>query len=101
MLETAEKNKRKNSSLSLGLIALNIILAVIFSITGTETDESNTVALLYLIFSATILLGLYSLTYHGKGYRWAKWLFGVLLIISLGFIGLLWYAAGLAAAFKN
>lgn len=94
--------KQKNSNLSIFLIAINILLSLIFFLVLTEDNDLDYGMMLFAFaISVTILLGPYAFTYHGKGYRWAKWVFGLAFIISLVFIGLLWYATGLAAAFKN
>ncbi|MFC3561425.1 hypothetical protein [Pedobacter jamesrossensis] len=102
MEEIAEVNKQKNSNLSVGLIALNIFLALILSTTVSKNDDPDGISIFFILaISGTILLGGYAFTYHGKGYRWAKWLFGILLVISLLLFALLWYAWQLGHAFKN
>ena len=102
MEKTTEIAQRKNSNLSIVLIVVNILLSLILSTTFTKNNELDQQMILFPIaVSATVLLSAYLLTYRGKGYRWAIWLFVIALIISVAYIALLWYATGLAAAFKN
>ncbi|WP_316735701.1 hypothetical protein [Pedobacter aquatilis] len=98
----AQSQKEKNSNLSIGLIMLNIILALILSSTVHEDDDPDGIMfIISLVVSATVLLGGYAFSYHGKGYRWAKIVFGILLVISIVVLGLLWYAWQLGKGFKN
>lgn len=102
MDNSGEIQKQKNSNLSIALIVLNAILMLVLSTTLQPSDESYaTLILLILPFSATILLGGYIYTYRGKGYHWAKILFVVLLVISIIFMSIFWYAWQLGHAFKN
>ncbi|MBC8987005.1 hypothetical protein H9X96_14615 [Pedobacter sp. N36a] len=102
MDNSGEVEKQKNSNLSIALIALNFILMLVLSTTFQPSGEfDGALVLLILPFSATILLGGYIYTYRGKGYRWAKILFIVLLVISIIFMGIFWYAWQLGHAFKN
>ncbi|MCX3265170.1 hypothetical protein OQZ29_10455 [Pedobacter agri] len=94
-------NKQKNSNLSILLIVVNLILLLIFANIGDSLDDELSVNYCYLSFGTTVLLGFYAFSYHGKGYRIAKWLFAASLIISALLIGLLLYSAGLAKAFQH
>jgi len=93
--------KQRNSNLSILLIVVNLILLLIFANIEDNGSSQQTLNYCYLSFGATVLLGFYAFSYHGKGYRNAKWLFAISLIISLILGGLLWYGAALAGAFKN
>ena len=94
--------KEKNSNLSIALILLNIFLALILSTTiGKDRDPDGVMFIIVLSISSTVLLGGYAFTYHGKGYRWAKIVFGILLVISIAVLGLLWYVWQLGKGFKN
>ncbi len=102
MEKRTEIAQLKNSTLSIVLIVVNILLSLILSTTFTKNNELDQQMILFQIAaSTTILLGAYALTYRGKAHRWAIWLFVIALIISVAYIALLWYATGLAAAFKN
>ncbi|MDR6969617.1 small-conductance mechanosensitive channel [Flavobacterium arsenatis] len=98
---TPEIIKQKNSNLSILLIVVNLILLLIFANVEDNGSNQESINYCYLSFVATVLLGFYAFSYHGKGYRIAKWLFAISLIISLLLFGLMWYGAGLAGAFKN
>lgn len=93
--------KEKNSRLSIILIMVNIVLSIILANVSTSVDNGAELTFIVIVFSATILIGAYAFTYHGKGYRIAKWIFGVLFIISALLIGLLWYATALGHAFQH
>lgn len=98
----AQQQKAKNSILSVVLIAVNVLLALVLATTIHEDDDpDNIMVLVSLAFSSTILLGGYAFTYHGKEHRWAKIVFGIVLVISLAFIGLLWYAFQLGKGFNH
>jgi len=98
---TSEVNKHKNSNLSILLIVVNVILLLIFAKIGTLSEDREIISYILLIIGGTILLGGYAFSYHGKGYRIAKWLFAVALLISIALFVLLWYMAGLAKAFQH
>ncbi|MCH5597478.1 hypothetical protein [Niabella ginsengisoli] len=98
---TTEINKQKNSNLSILFIVVNLILLLIFANIGDNEGDQEIINYCYLSFGATVLMGCYAFSYHGKGYRIAKWLFAISLIISLALLGLLLYAAGLAKAFQH
>lgn len=98
----AQIQKEKNSNLSLGLIVLNILLTLILTSTiPKEDDPDGIMFFVSLILSSTVLLGAYAFTYHGKSYRWAKIVFGILLVISMAVLGLLWYFWQLGKGFRN
>lgn len=104
MVETTKVNteKEKNSYLSIILIAVNLLLAYGLSLTMHGLgDEDAFIALSFIMPTATVLLGAFAFTYHGKGYRWAKWLFGISLIIVIAIFGFLFYATGLGSAFQH
>lgn len=96
-----EIQKQKNSSLSIGLIILNICLILIFFNSTGEFAGQGEINLLIVVFSATVLTGAYAFSYHGRGYRIAKWIFAILLLISLFFIGILFYISALGHAFQH
>ncbi|WP_421945554.1 hypothetical protein [Pedobacter sp.] len=96
-----EISKQKNSNLSILLIIVNIILLLVFAKIGTLSEDQEIISYILLVIGGTILLGGYAFSYHGKGYRIAKWLFGIALIISIALFVLLWYVAGLAKAFQH
>ena len=104
MEETTKVNtdKEKNSYLSIILIGVNLLLAYVLSITTKSLgEEHEIITLAFVIPTATILLGAFAFTYHGKSYRWAKWLFGICLIISIALLVLLFYVTGLSHAFQH
>lgn len=93
--------KEKNSGLSVILIMVNIVLSIILANVNSSIDNGAELTFIVMVFSATILIGGYAFTYHGKSYRIAKWIFGILFLISMLLIGLLWYAAALGHAFQH
>ena len=96
-----QSNKQRNSNVSILLIVVNLILLLVFANIGDNEGNQDVLNYCYLSFGTTVLLGLYAFSYHGEGYRIAKWLFAFSLIISLVIIGLLCYSAGLARAFQH
>lgn len=94
-------NEKKNSQLSLLLILANVILALVLSTTGEQYGDSLIQGFIYFILAATILLGGFAFTYHGKNYGWAKIVFAISFVICLLLLGFLWYATALGQAFQN
>jgi len=92
-------NKTKNSNLSIVLILANFSLLMGF--TFSEGEEGKELGLGVLGIGILFLLGGYAFSYHGKGYRIGKWLFGVALIIAIIFFGLLWYSWQLSKGFNH
>ncbi|RZL37690.1 MAG: hypothetical protein EOO96_04535 [Pedobacter sp.] len=90
--------KQKNSNLSVALITVNIFLLFIFAFC---VDEDNEIPVFVLGIGLNVLLAGYAFTYHGKGYRIGKWIFGIVLLVSLVMFGLLWYATQLGRAFSH
>lgn len=90
--------KQKNSNLSVALIFVNIFL---FFILAFSCDEENEFYLFLLGIGVNVLLGVYAFSYHGKGYRVGKWIFGIVLAISLLFFAFLWYAWQLGKGFSH
>lgn len=77
--------KEKNSRLSLILIAVNIILAFVFSLTIQPSGEEIGMLSFFLVLIALIIcLIIYAFSYHGKGYRWAKWVLLIAVIVAIG-----------------
>ncbi|PSK93375.1 hypothetical protein [Taibaiella chishuiensis] len=105
MDHTPETIKQKNSRISVSLIVVNVILLFIFAHVGAggaDNSESQAIENGIICFTGVIvLLGGYAFSYHGKGYRIGKWLFGIALLIGLILLGLLWYVAQLAHAFQH
>lgn len=78
------KEKVKNSKLSVWLIILNLILAFILSLTVPNPGESKYVlSLIIVLLSAIVSLAIYSFSYYGTGYNWAKWLLAVAIVIAV------------------
>lgn len=96
-----EELKRKNSSLSVLLIIVNIVLVLIlFNVTPLSEDQ-QIVSLLAAGFAFVVLIGFYAFSYKGKGYRTSNWIFGISLVILLILIGFFWYLMQLAKAFQH
>lgn len=87
MMETPaiqNKEKVKNSKLSVWLIILNLILAFILSLTVPNPGESKYVwSLIMVLLVAIVSLAIYSFSYHGEGYNWGKWLLGFTIIVAV------------------
>lgn len=98
---TLDVNKQKNSILSIFLIIVNIILLLVFAKIGSLSEDQEIISYILLIIGGTVLLGGYAFSYHGKGYRIAKWLFAISVLISIALLVLLWYLAGLSKAFQH
>lgn len=96
-----ETVKRKNSNLSILLIAINMVLLLVFTNINYHSEDAEIRNWLLCVIALTALLGGYAFSYHGKGYRLAKWLFGLMLLIALAMTGLLWYATQLGHAFQH
>ena len=93
--------KRKNSMLSILLIMLNMVVVYVYTHISYNSEDAEARNLLLYAISLTVLLGGYAFSYHGEGYRLAKWLFGLMVIITLVMMGLLWYATQLGHAFQH
>lgn len=93
--------KQKNSQLSVALIIINVLLIVVFTNIGNISEDQSALNIAFIVWSATILVGGYAFSYHGKGYSIAKWIFGVLFLLSILCIIFYIYVTGLAQAFKN
>ena len=90
MIETkpiTKPDKLKNSYLSIALIFLNLILAYALITTITDKGGDGEIVMFLEMVAATILLvGIFAFSYHGKGYNWAKWVFGLILAVGIGCI---------------
>lgn len=93
--------KQQNSNLSIALILVNALLVLIFINTGNISEGEMGINFAFAVWSSTIFVGIYAFSYHGKGYRIAKWIFAGLLLLSIAFIALFVYVVGLSHAFKN
>ncbi|MVZ67623.1 hypothetical protein GQF61_17390 [Sphingobacterium sp. DK4209] len=96
-----ENSVNWNVSLSAGLILTNTLLAIVCFGGVYEFDPDSIRSIFAFLLSITILIGIFAFGYRGKSYRWAMWLFVILLIISIMLLGLAWYATQLGKAFKN
>ncbi|MEE1943982.1 hypothetical protein VRU48_02605 [Pedobacter sp. KR3-3] len=96
-----EIEKQKNSNASILFIILNLILLAIFLNIGHATEDESMINLVCLAGGLVVLLAGYAFSYHGKPYRLGKWLFAIALLIGLGMLGLLLYAAALGKAFSH
>ena len=90
MIETkpiTQPDKLKNSYLSILLIFLNLILAYTLVTTVTDKGGDSEIFMFLEMLAATIVLvGVFAFGYHGKGYNWAKWVFGLILLVGVGCI---------------
>lgn len=93
-----EELKEKNSSLSILLIIVNIILVLIFFNLIPSSEDEGIMRMYFAGIAFVVLQGLYAFSYR---YRAAKWFFGISLLILLVFTGLLWYAFQLGKAFQH
>jgi len=98
---SVEIQKKRNSGLTVVLIVVNVFLALLYANVTDNSEDQTYINYVWLAGSLTFLLGGFAFTYHGKDYRWGKWLFALLLIVSLGFLALLIMATGLEHAFHN
>lgn len=96
-----EELKQRNSSLSVVMIGVNLLLLLIFLNITPSSENEQFEAIIFISFEFVVLMGLYAFSYHGKAYRAGKWIFGIALLIFLIFMGLLWYAAQLGKAFQH
>lgn len=99
--QTTEQVKLKNSQVSVWMIITNTILLAIYLNYGYLSENQRYANILYMSVGILILLGCFAFSYHGKGYNIGKWIFGVMLIITLALFGMAVYVAGLAAAFQH
>jgi len=96
-----ESEQSKNVNLSVGLIFLNCTLAIICFGGAYHHDPDNILSFFAFFISITILTGIFAFAYHDKKYRWVKWLFGILLLITLLLSALFWYASELGKGFNH
>lgn len=100
-MDPKEINQQKNSHLSLALIALNTLLVLCLGVTGNFSEDESILNILLAVLTATFMLGVFAYSYKGKRYRYGKWLFVILLLISLCYGALIWYAFQLGKAFQH
>lgn len=93
-----EELKEKNSSLSVLLIIVNVILVLIFFNVTPSSEDEGIMGMYFAGVAFVVLQGFYAFSYR---YRAAKWFFGISLLILLVFTGLLWYAFQLGKAFQH
>jgi len=91
--------KQKNSNLSLLLILINALLLLVYLNSGYVSENQIMENILWLLVGFMILFAGYAFGYSGKQYRWAKWLFVLLLIGCILYGGMLLYANALGKAF--
>ncbi|WP_026976236.1 hypothetical protein [Flavobacterium tegetincola] len=101
-MEAIKASKMTNSQLSVALIVVNLFLIIIFSKIGNGTnDPDGLLTYFYFIGGSIVLLGGFAFTYHGKQYRWAKWLFGVSIIAGAICVAFIMYITAMAGAFQH
>ncbi|MCH5719814.1 hypothetical protein [Niabella hibiscisoli] len=100
-MQSPELNQQKNRQLSLALIVLNVILVLCLELTGKLSEDESALNLLLAGISATVLLGVFAFGYKGRGGRLGKWLFVIVLLLTLGYGALIWYAFQLGKAFQH
>ncbi len=93
--------QQKNSRLSILLILVLMILVYIYTHLSHQTEDAEAGNILLYALCLTVFTGIYAFGYKGRAYRWARWLFALLLLITLAFTGLLWYATQLGHAFQH
>lgn len=77
-------DKLKNSNISIALMCLNLILAYALSfIVQPAGEEKLILSLFCVLITAVICLLIYAFSYHGKGYRWAKWLLVATIVATI------------------
>ncbi len=96
-----EELKQKNSNLSILLIVANVILVLILSNVIPNSEDEQIASVLYTGLAFVVMTGFYAFSYHGKGYRAGKWIFGISLVILLVLSGLFWYVMQLGKAFQH
>lgn len=96
-----EIEKQRSSNISIVLILVNLLLLLIFLSIGKASEDRQIVNMAGMVWAATVLIGIYAFSYPGKPYRIAKWLFGILLLVSIVFAALVMYLAALGHGFKN
>lgn len=100
-MDQQEINQQKNSVVSLVLILLNVILVLCLGVSGNLSEDESAFNLLLAGAMATVLLGIFAFNYKGKAYRFGKWLFVTVLLLTLGYGALIWYAYQLGKAFQH
>ena len=101
-MEKYKSDKITNSQLSVVLILVNMFLIYILSKIGKNiNDPDGILTYAYLLGASIILTGGFAFTYHGKQHRWAKWLFGLSVVIGIIFFGFILYLTALAGAYQH
>lgn len=96
-----DTNKQKNSSLSIKLILVNLILLLVF-FNCTYTTENQTIFNVIIFFiSLTFLLGGYTFSYRGKNHKSSRRLFYISLLISAILTYFLFYMLALGKAYQH
>ncbi len=101
-MQTIKSIKITNSQLSVVLMLVILFLTYILSKIGKNSnDPDGILTYAYLIGASVIVLGGFAFTYHGKQHRWAKWLFGLSIVIGTIFFGFILYLTALSGAYQH
>ncbi|MEJ2881178.1 hypothetical protein [Pedobacter sp. GR22-6] len=96
-----EALKLKNSQISVWMILINSALLLIYLNYGYLTEDEKYLNILLFVLGLLVLIGGFAFSYHGKGYNIAKWIFGLMLVITLLMVAMAVYVTGLGKAFQH
>ncbi len=93
--------KNLNKSISVVLLVCICVLLMIFTLQGPYDESAIFEAFFFLLIPITVFQILYVIVYKVSKKTIAFWLMIVLIIFSVIFCGLLWYASQLAKGFNH
>lgn len=100
-MENKIQNTNLNKPISVALIVLICILTAIFILQGPTEESDFFTVLTCWTFTITIFQIFYVISYKTSKRSLAFWLMIILIVISLLFFGVLWYASQLAKGFNH
>lgn len=90
------------SGLSVKFIAAIFFMMLVYMKYHRIDDSDLSMAMYTAICPIlTVLMGVYCATYRGADHKTARWIFGILLIISVFSVGIMMYAYALGANWRN
>ena len=88
--------------LSVKLIVAILLMTLVYMNYHRTDDSDHNIAMYITICPIlTVLTGIYCATYRGAEQQAARWIFGILLIISVFSVGITMYAYALGSNWHN
>ncbi|RYY70301.1 MAG: hypothetical protein EOO13_07010 [Chitinophagaceae bacterium] len=93
--------EQRQQFISVGLIALNIILALLYAFCTPQTEDSFFMAWLAVGIFAVVLQAIFVFSHKGRAPLLSKWLLFLFFVITAGYGLLIAYTVALGKAFQH